>query len=528
MIELCHSIAIENPPALTGGARVQAIDRVIHRALEKQPANRYSSAAEMARALESSIGPTEETVKLSRVETVRRLIVLPFRLLRPDEEIEFLTFSLPDALTSSLYGLDTLVVRSSRLASQWADADPDPKTLAKEADVDVALLGTLMRAGDQVRLKTQLVETPSGTVRWSRTLQVPLGNIFRLEDELRDRLLESLAITLTEKEQIKRPASPGAHAYELFLRANQLGFSTISTSRLVAARDLYRASLDEDPEFAPAWARLGRVYRIMAKYGHGDADRDIGLAEEAFRRALEIDPDLPIAHSYYTYFEVESGRAPEAMIRLLEQLRRHTTDPELYAGLIVACRFCGLTDASIAADQRAKRLDPTIATSVHYTHWMAGDLEKAIELDRDEVGGIRAAALWELGRIDEAKAIAADITGRAEGVEDINMNLLLAGMNGNRADAEALAKRLRGTGFRDPEGFYLMAFSLAFAGSEEMALEFFQASVRGHFCAHALMERQFRDRPIWNDERFQALIEESRTRHERARRMFLDAGGDEL
>ena len=81
-------------------------------------------------------------------ERLTRLIVLPFRMLRPDSETEFLAFSLPDALTASLSALKKLVVRSSMAAAKFG-ADADLKTVAAGADVDVIVTGTLLRAGDE-------------------------------------------------------------------------------------------------------------------------------------------------------------------------------------------------------------------------------------------------------------------------------------------------------------------------------------------------------------------------------------------
>ena len=89
---------------------------------------------------------------------------------------------------------------------------------------------------------------------------------------------------------------------------------------------------------------------------------------------------------YFTNFEVESlGRAKEAMARLLTRARSQAADPELFAGLVLACRFCGLLDASLAADRQAKRLDPHIRTSVMYTNFMRGDWERAIESDNEDL-----------------------------------------------------------------------------------------------------------------------------------------------
>jgi DNA-binding winged helix-turn-helix (wHTH) protein len=99
---------------------------------------------------------------------VTRLIVLPFRMLRSDSETEFLAFSLPEALTSSLGGLQSLVVRSSMTAARFASDPVDPKRIGVEADVDVIVTGTLLRAGSEVRVATPPPERCCGRTRYRR------------------------------------------------------------------------------------------------------------------------------------------------------------------------------------------------------------------------------------------------------------------------------------------------------------------------------------------------------------------------
>ena len=94
----------EQPPALTGSPAVAAVDRVIRRALAKRPAERPASAEAMAEELRAMRGVDgDDTPALARALT--RLVVLPFRVLRPDPETDFLAFSLPDAIATSLSGL---------------------------------------------------------------------------------------------------------------------------------------------------------------------------------------------------------------------------------------------------------------------------------------------------------------------------------------------------------------------------------------------------------------------------------------
>jgi tetratricopeptide (TPR) repeat protein len=85
------------------------------------------------------------------------------------------------------------------------------------------------------------------------------------------------------------------------------------------ARDLYLRSVEEDPRFAPAWARLGRCLRLIAKWG-GESDDNLMRAKDALDRALQLSPDLPLAHHLYAQLESDIGRAQDAMVRLLNAL----------------------------------------------------------------------------------------------------------------------------------------------------------------------------------------------------------------
>src|SRR5688572_13781680 len=221
-VETLHATLHEQPPALAGSPAVAAVDRVIRRALAKHPADRPASAEAMAEELRAVHGVDgDDTATLARALT--RLVVLPFRVLRPDPETDFLAFSLPDAIATSLSGIGSLVVRSSATAARFAGETPDLKSLAAEADVDRVVMGTLVRAGDQVRASAQLVEAPGGTLLTSHTVQSPLGDLFRLQDDLTRRVVDALALPLGGADASPLPRAPRtARAYELYLRSNQL------------------------------------------------------------------------------------------------------------------------------------------------------------------------------------------------------------------------------------------------------------------------------------------------------------------
>ena len=234
--------------------------------------------------------------------------------------------------------------------------------------------------------------------------------------------------------------------------------------------DVYRA---RDP-------RLGRVYRLLAKYGGDDeANAYLQRAAEAFTRAMTLDTDSTVAHNLYTAFEVESeGRAVDATVRLIGRLRDRP-DPELFAGLVLSCRFCGLLDASVAADRQARRLDPAIRTSIMYTHFARGDWEQAIATDVEDARWVTKYALLVLGRPDEAMASFRETENRPLPVllRRLMMVSRLA-LEGRRDECVAASRAFTAGRTFDPEGLYFAARALAHIDESALALAALERGAR--------------------------------------------------
>jgi tetratricopeptide (TPR) repeat protein len=393
--------------------------------------------------------------------------------------------------------------------------------------VDVVLYGTLLRAGGQIRVNAQLVEASTGTILWSKTVQLALQDVFEVQDQLARAIVESLSIPLSSGDQrrLRRDMPASARAYEFYLRGNQLAYDS---SMLPVAGEMYRSALAEDPEYAPAWAKLGRIYRLIAKYGGEDVEGNLQKAEHAFQRSLQINPDLSIAHNLFTHFEVEAlGRATDAMTRLLERARSQAADPELFAGLVLACRFCGLLDASLAGDRQARRLDPTIRTSVMYTHFMRGDWERAVATDTDDLKWVTNWSLPLLGRAKEA--IEAYRSNEQRPLPPVIRSLMAASrllLEGRRE--EALAARKSGGRLRDPEANYFMARALTQLGEPASAIDTLEEAIDSGFACATILQRDPWLDPLRGERRFGELVDRARARTLEAEAVFTRLGGDRL
>ena len=526
-IDILHAVVHDHPPALVGSLAVVEADRVIQHALAKFPADRYQSAGSMAMDLRACLARTDlASAPVTRAAT--RLIVLPFRILRPDPAIDFLAFSLPDAITVSLSGIESLIVRSSLTAASVAQGPLDLRRLATDAGVDAVVTGTLLHAGDVLRVSVQLVDVPAGTVLWSHAAQVRLDDLFQVQDSVASAVVEALALPLSSREQrlLRHDVPANAEAYGYYLRANRL---SAYSSQWGQACELYRRAVEADPSYAPAWARLGRCLRVIGKYGMGESARQhLAEAEDAFSRAFRINPDLSLAHNLYTHVEVDSGRAQQAVVRLLGRVRDRTSDPELYAGLVHACRYCGLLDASIAAYNRASRLDPSIRTSVAHSFFMNGECERAIETDREDPPYVTTMALLAMGRIDEAIRLCRNGVEKAPANHHLSIVLracLAIAERDHDAGRRAISTLLASSGFADPEGWYYWALASVGLEDHDTALRLLGRAVdTGWHCERALETAVILD-PIRGQPAFTAIVERARTAHGAAARAFADADG---
>ena len=404
-VDVLQAVMTEHPPALSGSAALVAIDRVVQRALAKDPADRFASAAAMADRAAAHRRSAARRRCRSRSSGSSALRCCRSGCSGPIPRSTSCGWAWP--MRSGRRSRATTTwscARSLALPASVADTD-DVQRAGSELDADFVLTGTLLRSGSRVRVSAQLVEVGTGHATWAQQTDGSLDDLFELQDSMACTIMSSLPFAKApSRDSAEIPRSEVA--YRLYLQANQLARQPHTW---MAARSLYRESLAADDRFAPSWAGLGRLERVLAKYLVEGTDVKEGYmaAENSLRRALELSPALPQAHYHYAQLEADTARTEQALSRLLRRLHVRRTEPEIYAGLVLVCRYCGLFAASVAAHDSAVALDPTIKTSIGLTRLATSEFDEALRIATDDnEDELRIIVLAAMNRRAEALELA--------------------------------------------------------------------------------------------------------------------------
>jgi tetratricopeptide (TPR) repeat protein len=244
---------------------------------------------------------------------------------------------------------------------------------------------------------------------------------------------------------------------------------------------------------------------------------------------------LSVAHKFYANLEADIGQALRALVRLLGEANRRGNDPEIFAGLVHACRYCGLFDESVAAHAEARRLDPNVPTGVEQTLLMAGDIERILTIEVPAIvagadDGIRVIGLGLAGRRDEARAALLEMRERGSNVEIFRTwtDYLMAWLDRRPADMrwDATVGALKVQ--HDPEAMFQEGRLFCDVGDYEQGLDYLRRAVaKGYFVAPTLLAAQQFD-ALRGNPRFQAILAAATAGRDKALAAFREGGGERL
>lgn len=280
----------EVPPLRT--LRPEAPARVVsavHRALAKAREERFPTVAEFAASLEA---PPD-----APAERVRSLAVLPFANLSPNPDDGYLGDGLTEEILAALAKLQDLRVASRTSAFQYKERNEDIRLIGERLGVEAVLEGSVRREEKRLRVTAQLINVADGYHLWSEKFDREMADVFAIEEEIAQHIALALQVVLGDRERraLGRVPTVDVRAYEFYLRGRQF-FVQMRRRSLEYAVGMFERAIAVDPSYGLAWAGLADAAASLAMY-YPPGEAQLGRADEASRRALELAPDLAEAHA---------------------------------------------------------------------------------------------------------------------------------------------------------------------------------------------------------------------------------------
>ncbi|MGH9532071.1 MAG: protein kinase domain-containing protein [Terriglobales bacterium] len=564
------------PPRALCAAISPGLEVILLKALDKDPEHRYQSARELRVDLERLTvsqpvsGVVERTVALRRwpamaavalalvaaamfllprvldrqdhpsmegAPPIQSIAVLPLHNVSGDPAQEYFADGMTEALIANLARIGALRVISRTSVMQYKNARKPLPEIARELNVDAVVEGSVMRAGDRIRITAQLIEAASDRHLWAQSYERDLRDVLALQGDVAESIAQEIRIQVTPGEQAQLSTSRRVNpeAYEAYLQGRfhlegQFARPLLNPSQKPEQQETAIAAFERaihlDPEFAQAYVGLASIYH--GRFFH--VDPDPRWEEKAYvlaEKALSLDPNLAEAyvmrgHMLWTL----PHRFPHERA-IAEYRRALTLNPNLseaHFALGSVYLHIGLLEKSLEHLHRALALDPRNTDAAYriprvylYQHKYA---EALAGFERTSIGPNwqKALVLWYLGRKEEALAYAARLSAKSPTSEDVlsTRALLLAG-TGKRQQAEQQIRLAvqRGEGkshFHHAQ--YNIALAYAQMGNHAQALHWLRRSTEEGFPCYPL----FKDDPhlaaLRDDPEFRTLMEDLRKQWE--------------
>jgi TolB-like protein/DNA-binding winged helix-turn-helix (wHTH) protein/Tfp pilus assembly protein PilF len=388
----------------------------------------------------------------NHAHAIRSLAVLPLENLSGDASQNYFSDGMTDELITNLAQISALRVISRTSVMVYQGARKPLPQIARELNVDAVVEGTVLRAGDRVRITAQLIDAATDKHLWSQSYEGELRDTLALQDRVARAIAEQIKINLTPREQaaLKSGKAVNPEAYESYLKG-RFFWNKRTAEALRVAQAYFNQAIEEDPKYAQAYSGLADTYALLGDWQYavmtpaqaypkakaaalkaveldstlGEAhnslafvldgfDWDLDAGGKEFRRALELSPGYATAHQWYAWHLALLGRYDEAIV---EMKKAQSLDPlsliinaDLAELLVIARSY----DESIKQSRKTIEMDQNFAMAhnqlgqaylqQHLYAQAIVELQKAVELSAGSPACIanlaRAYALS--GRKDEA------------------------------------------------------------------------------------------------------------------------------
>jgi TolB-like protein/Tfp pilus assembly protein PilF len=412
-----------------------AFVKVVERALAPEPKHRYKSAGAMQAALSQVFQPSLESPPVAALRrparrmrsaaiaaagllvaalglfgasapgrawlagfvspaSVHNIAVLPFGNLSGDPANEYFVDGVTEILVSRLGMVDSLRVIARSSISVIPAAERDPATLQRRLGANYLVEGSVQQQGERIRLTVRLIQASTGTLRWTDTIERPLGDMFALQGELATAIGTELGSHLSgdTRRRLQARQTTSLEAQDAYLKGRHLLYS-FNRARFPEARKLFEQAVALDPSYAIAHASLARIYTLMldtempaeqplqplaiataaraVSLNADVAEANVAFAETrfrfegdwetadtAFRRALEIAPHASLVLSPYSRFLCATGNLDEALKYARAGAAADPLSAEMIASVAVTHYYRREYDEALRQYERAVEVTP--------------------------------------------------------------------------------------------------------------------------------------------------------------------------
>src|SRR6187431_217908 len=274
--------------------------------------------------------PRRDALKGKTKQPANRLAVLPFVNMSADPENEYFSDGITEELLNALTKVDGLQVTSRTSAFAFKGKHDDVREIAIKLNVDKILEGSVRKAGNRVRITTQLINAADGYHIWSENYDRDLTDIFVVQDEISsiiaNRLRENLSLSEQTEQLVKAPTK-NIEAYTLFLKGLYFR-SKITPADMLKAIELFEQAIQLEPNYAEAYAYIAGTYSYLGATGQVKPEKAFKIVNEYSERALQLNDKIAESHlakaNAHMFYKWDPKAAFESLQKAIQLAPAHS------------------------------------------------------------------------------------------------------------------------------------------------------------------------------------------------------------
>ena len=302
------------------------------------------------------------------------IAVLPFNNMSDDPQQEYFSDGISEDIITDLSKITGLIVIARNSSFTYKGKSVNAQQIGQELRVRYLLEGSVRKAGGQVRINAQLIDTSNSQHLWAERYDGQMDDVFALQDKITRKIISALALKLTSSEQkaITDKGTDNIQAYDEFLKGWQ-GYRLLTKSGFAEAKIHLKKAVELDPEFARAYAALAVLYWKAIQLAAPELRQGLGLTNRAEKNAVRTQPHLlvkkamkkptALAHGLMSQFYLFRYQHDQALAEIEQAVAMDPNDPELYAWMSHILWLMGKNNEAIESAKMGLRLDPNNPTT---------------------------------------------------------------------------------------------------------------------------------------------------------------------